>query len=217
MALRTFFLLFISTLVFASPASFSQSLKIKKIYPMGEKIYKHRCSFIDVSHYAKYETLLHAIESDGMCKKLSKQHLEAVSVYLWDHRDTAEEKKLSISVTKEDRCRICGMYVYKYPKWATQIIYHNGVEKFDGVKDMMKYYLHHKNGIEMVAVRDYYTQKVIDGQKAYYVIGSDVYGPMGNELIPFQDKKSATNFYLDHHGKKVVKFSEITLDMVEAL
>lgn len=198
-------------------ASYSEAVKIKKIYPMGEKIYKHQCKRINVTHFMSLESLQSAINKGALCTKMSAKHLEAVSIYLWDHKEPAQMEKISIDVTPEDRCRICGMYVYKYPKWATQITYHNGVEKFDGVKDMMKYYFRHKDRIETIAVRDYYTQKVIDAREAYFVIGSDVYGPMGNELIAFGDKKSATNFYLDHHGKKIVKFSEITLEMVEGL
>ena len=216
MLLRTLFMVLVTSFSLFG-ASYSEAGKIKKIYPMGEKIYKHQCKKIDTTHFMSLEALKEAISKDGLCKKMSAKHLDAVSIYLWDHKEPVQMEKLSIDVTPEDRCRICGMYVYKYPKWATQITYHNGVEKFDGVKDMMKYYLRHKNGIEMIAVRDYYTQKMIDGRSAYYVIGSDIYGPMGNELIPFGDKKSATNFYLDHHGKKIVKFSDITLKMVEKL
>ncbi len=33
------------------------------------------------------------------------------------------------------------MFVYKYPKWITQIVYKDGNRlSFDGVKDMMKFY-----------------------------------------------------------------------------
>jgi nitrous oxide reductase accessory protein NosL len=49
----------------------------------------------------------------------------------------------------------------------------------------------------------------IDGTKAYYVIGSDTYGPMGHELIPFKDLSDAKNFLKDHKGKKILKFQEI--------
>ena len=52
--------------------------------------------------------------------------------------------------------------------------------------------------------------KGIDGTKAFYVINSDVYGPMGEELIPFLTKEDAQTFLMDHKAKKIVIFSEIT-------
>ena len=75
---------------------------------------------------------------------------------------------------------------------------------------MMKYYFENKDGISKILVSEYYSQKAIDATKAYYVVGSDVYGPMGAELIPFSSQKEAKTFYMDHKGVKILKFSEIT-------
>ena len=47
--------------------------------------------------------------------------------------------------------------------------------------------------------------------------GSDVYGPMGHELIPFSSRAAAENFLKDHHGKQVISFSEITSELIESL
>jgi nitrous oxide reductase accessory protein NosL len=47
--------------------------------------------------------------------------------------------------------------------------------------------------------------------------GSDVFGPMGNELVPFNKESDAREFMKDHTGKKILRFSDITLDMVKAL
>jgi nitrous oxide reductase accessory protein NosL len=33
---------------------------------------------------------------------------------------------------------------------------------------------------------------------AYYVLGSDIYGPMGRELIPFEKEADAKEFIKDH-------------------
>lgn len=37
---------------------------------------------------------------------------------------SAEERKIEIS--KQDRCPVCGMFVYKYPKWVAQIYFSDG-------------------------------------------------------------------------------------------
>jgi nitrous oxide reductase accessory protein NosL len=40
---------------------------------------------------------------------------------------------------------------------------------------------------------------------------------MGHELVPFKKEESAKTFMAEHHGKKIVKFDEITAHMVMAL
>ena len=114
-----------------------------------------------------------------------------------------------IKVTKDEKCPICGMFVYKYPKWAAQIFYDKKHYSFDGVKDLMKYYFNNKNGISKILVTDYYSQKTIDARKAFFVIVSDVYGPMGDELVPFLNEDDAKTFYMDHKGSKIIKFKDI--------
>jgi len=130
----------------------------------------------------------------------------------------------TIQVGKDEKCPICGMFVYKYPRWATQIFYKKdskeGHYSFDGVKDLMKFYfdpkawgnfeVKDKRDITKILVTDYYTQKGIDAKKAYFVLGSNVYGPMGDELIPFENEDDAKTFKEDHRGKEVLKFEEIT-------
>jgi hypothetical protein len=111
------------------------------------------------------------------------------------------------------------MFTYKYPKWAAQIYYGEKHFSFDGVKDLMKLYFdatkwgkytdNTRDKISKILVTDYYSQKAIDGTKAYYVIGSDVPGPMGNELIPFAQESDAKSFFDDHHAKTIVRFDKI--------
>jgi copper chaperone NosL len=49
------------------------------------------------------------------------------------------------------------------------------------------------------------------------VVGSDVHGPMGHELIPFSTRAGAESFLADHHGKQILSFAEITPELVEEL
>ena len=133
--------------------------------------------------------------------------------------------KAGEGVNKESRCPVCGMFVAKYPQWLTQVNMSDGSgEVFDGVKDMMAYYFSPQQfgaakGITAgeVFVRAYYSQDWVDGKKAIYVIGSDVNGPMGHELIPFAGQAEAESFFKDHHGSKIYSFSEITPELIEAL
>jgi nitrous oxide reductase accessory protein NosL len=66
-------------------------------------------------------------------------------------------------------------------------------------------------------VKDYYTLNAIDGRKAFYVVGSDVYGPMGQELVPFEKITDAQGFSEDHKGKNILRFGEITPAVLDTL
>jgi copper chaperone NosL len=49
------------------------------------------------------------------------------------------------------------------------------------------------------------------------VIGSDVFGPMGRELIPFKTEADAKGFMQDHQGKFMLRFKEVTVEVVKNL
>jgi len=213
--------------------------KQKKMYPMGEKIYAKMCKPIDVDSYSRINELKAAIKSKNLCKPMKEKQLQAVALYLWDVKGGHAKKSscthnsaldIKIDLSKKDKCPVCGMFVYKYPKWAAFIYYEkDGIVEhfaFDGVKDMMKFYFEPtkwgkygnvKDRIKKIVVRDYYTLKPVLAESAWYVVGSDVYGPMGNELIPFKTELAAKNFMADHKGKKVVRFNEITKELVYKL
>ena len=135
-------------------------------------------------------------------------------------------EKGPITPAAKDKCPVCGMFVAKYPDFAAEIIFKDGsYAVFDGVKDMFKYYFNlakynpskKLTDIDSIHVTDYYDLKWIDGYKAFYVEGSDVYGPMGRELIPFEKKDGAEQFMTDHIGKSLLKFEEITDDLIKML
>ncbi|EDZ62105.1 hypothetical protein SMGD1_0037 [Sulfurimonas gotlandica GD1] len=186
--------------------------KIKKLYPMGKRIFEKMCNKdIDVTNYIEINELKADIKNKELCKPLNEEKLQVLALYLWEVKrfgdlDNIEGK---IHVTEDEKCPICGMFVYKYPKWAAQIFYADRHYSFDGAKDMMKYYYEHKEGISKILVTDYYSQKAIEARESYFVFGSDVYGPMGDELIPFEKLSDAKTFSMDHKGIKVLKFDEI--------
>jgi nitrous oxide reductase accessory protein NosL len=59
--------------------------------------------------------------------------------------------------------------------------------------------------------------KSISAHDAFFVVGSEVYGPMGHELIPFATEADAEVFRKDHKGKQVLRFQEITPKVLEKL
>jgi nitrous oxide reductase accessory protein NosL len=125
-----------------------------------------------------------------------------------------------------DKCPVCGMFVAKYPDFVAQVIYKDGsYAVFDGAKDMFKYYFNLKKyaptrTIEEMAsiyVTDYYSLEPVEGTDAWYVTGSDVFGPMGKELIPFGKESDARGFMKDHRGKSLLRFKDIHMELIREL
>ncbi len=125
-----------------------------------------------------------------------------------------------------DRCPVCGMFVARYPDWIAEIVFRDGdTVVFDGVKDLGQYWLdmrrytpgRSREEVQAVYVSDYYTLEPIDGRAAFYVLGSDVYGPMGKELIPFRRRADAEGFLADHKGTRILGFREIPDALPELL
>lgn len=125
-----------------------------------------------------------------------------------------------------DKCPVCGMFVYKYPDWVASVEMAGGQRfYFDGAKDMFRFLFNMDEfgqgrvaaDISRMHVTDYYDLVTVAADKAYYVIGSDVYGPMGRELVPFASIEAAREFMKDHKGKRVLEFGDINADMVEGL
>ncbi len=128
--------------------------------------------------------------------------------------------------TAKEKCPVCGMFITKYPDWTSAVLFKDGSPAFfDGAKDMFKYLLDlkrysptkKKEDIEAVWVQDYYSLSPIMAGKAWFVQGSDIFGPMGRELIPLETESGAREFLKDHKGQRIFKFSEVTLEIIKSL
>lgn len=120
---------------------------------------------------------------------------------------------------KKDRCPVCGMFVAPYPDWVSTIQFEDGSQLFfDGAKDLFRYYFSLPNKqdsrtreqIAGIYLTDYYSTRLLPVDQLYLVLGSDVYGPMGHELVPVAGKAAAENFLKDHQGTKILRFEQLT-------
>jgi len=118
----------------------------------------------------------------------------------------------------EAKCPVCGMFVARYPDWVAGVVFRDGTAAyFDGAKDLFKFLLHperHGNGrkaaeVATVFVTDYYAVTQVDAHAAFFVLGSDVYGPMGTELVPFEKRADAEEFQKDHKGTAILRFQDV--------
>ncbi len=127
---------------------------------------------------------------------------------------------------EKDRCAVCGMPVASFTNWISSVVFKDGTTSFfDGPKDMFQFLFdvpkYRKNAtrqdIAKIFVTSYYTLQPIKAEEAFFVIGSDVAGPMGPEIVPFQTEKEASAFLKDHNGKQMVKFNEITPEVLAGI
>ena len=134
--------------------------------------------------------------------------------------------KGTVAVPPGAKCPVCGMFVAKYPDWTSTVRFRDGaILYYDGPKDMFSHYFDtarytpgkRQTDIVALAVKEYYSLATIDARAAFFVSGSDVYGPMGSELVPFKTEKDAASFKLDHRGKRVLRFNEITRQTIQSL
>jgi copper chaperone NosL len=137
----------------------------------------------------------------------------------------AGERK-AVEPLQKDKCPVCGMFVARYPDWLAEIVFKDGsYAVFDGAKDLFKYYLDLKKynpgkqgaDIDSIFLKDYYSVNFVDGFEAHYVSGSDTYGPMGRELIPFEKEAEAQEFMKDHKGQAILRFKDVTGDIIKSL
>jgi nitrous oxide reductase accessory protein NosL len=120
----------------------------------------------------------------------------------------------------EDRCPVCGMSVLPFPEWIAQIRFRDGSTVFfDGCKDLFRYLLSDagrgpangsKDGdVVAIYVTNYYDGEAMAARPAWFVVGSDVMGPMGPELVPHRCRDAAEDFVKDHGGRRILTFDQI--------
>jgi nitrous oxide reductase accessory protein NosL len=118
------------------------------------------------------------------------------------------------------------MFVAKYPEWSASLTFRDGKsEFFDGVKDLFRYYQglsryaprRKPAEIREILVKDYYSLAAVDARSAWYVIGSDVLGPMGREAVPFAREADAGSFLKDHRGTRILRFNDLTPTVIKGL
>ena len=130
--------------------------------------------------------------------------------------------KIVEPVDQQDKCPVCGMYPARYARHKCQIqthdktVYHlcstnclfaflENSAKFAG-KNVQPF---------LIWVVDFQSGAWISGRTGYYVVGSDQRGPMGKEAIAF-DKMAAAKKFAATHGGKVIIFTGVTFDKIDA-
>ena len=120
------------------------------------------------------------------------------------------------------------MKLYKYPKWAAKIELASGEQiYFISPKSMFEFYLRpgkwpefnikSENDFKNIYVTDYATLKPVKAKGAFYVYGSSVTSPAGDDLIPFDSYRQAEEFSKKYNAKRIFGFKEVSRGLINWL
>ena len=138
------------------------------------------------------------------------------------------EKKYFLSFDKNTSCLVRHIKVYKAPKWVAKIEVRNGkTVYFSSPKSMFEFY--HRPGkwfdvgvkrerdFNKIVVTDYATTEPINAEDAFFVYGSSVTSPAGDDLVPFESESEAKKFAKAFSGKRILKFDEVPDALIRLL
>ena len=122
--------------------------------------------------------------------------------------------------TEKDTCTVCGMPPASYPKHHSQIWAMDGSTlHFCSTQCMVNFnadplkYVKEPTKTKMAWVTLFSDGMYESAFGAYYVVGSQVNGPMGKEAIPFKLKSDAEEF-VKTNGGKIVNFQQLTPQLI---
>ena len=108
------------------------------------------------------------------------------------------------------------MFPARYPKFNCQIVFKDGsYEAFDSAIGLLVY-LHFpdKTGITLKPVaevyfKDYLKESWLEADKALFVTGSEIRGPMGIQFVPVDSQLAAKQIKKQANGKDIIHFKMI--------
>jgi nitrous oxide reductase accessory protein NosL len=111
---------------------------------------------------------------------------------------------------KEERCQTCGMRIDHKSVWRAEADAGGRAVSFDSPRCALEALLRPKPGpkVEALRVQEFYSTAWRPAANVRFVLGSDVLGPMGQDLVPV-DPERVAKFIADHHGR-AVSLGEIT-------
>lgn len=120
------------------------------------------------------------------------------------------------------------MKVYKNPKWVAKIELVNGKKLFFvSPKSMIEFYHHpgkwfdigvkSEDDFKEILVTDFKTLEPVKAKGAFYVYGTNVTSPAGDDLVAFDSYKAAEEFSNKHNGKRIFGFREVSPALIRLL
>lgn len=121
------------------------------------------------------------------------------------------------SKSAEQRCKHCGMKIDPASAWRTDLVAPDGTTtSFDTPRCALTSWRTGKSQAASLRVQEYYERQWRSGDELRFVIGGDVVGPMGPDLVPV-DPARATKFIQDHGADRALRLDEITTDVLSGM
>ena len=123
---------------------------------------------------------------------------------------------LAAACTRETRCATCGMRVDPKSTWRADLVTANGLVHFDTPRCALLAWRGGKTVASSLMLADFYDQRWQSAEGLRFVLGSDVVGPMGADLVPV-DPARTPKFLSDHNGARALALAEITPNVLSSL
>jgi len=134
----------------------------------------------------------------------------------------------SMDFDKNTSCLVRHFKVYKEPKWVGKIKVRNGkTVYFSSPKSLFEFYhvpgkwfdvgVKSERDFSEIVVTDYETLKHINAETAYFIYGTNVTSPAGDDLIAIETEEAAKVFSKAHNGKRILKFDEVSDALIRLL
>lgn len=134
----------------------------------------------------------------------------------------------TMGYNEDTECVVRHFKVYKDPKWVASAELQNGKKVFfSSPKSMFEFY--HRPGkwfdigvksekdFKEILVIDFDTLKPVNAKGAFFVYGSNVTSPAGDDLVAFDSYKTAQEFAKKHNGKRIFGFREVSDALIRLL
>ncbi len=153
--------------------------------------------------------------------------LVALSVFLVGCGEAPQEQMLkqAVAIESSDECHLCGMIISNFPgpKGEAYQSGNDDIMKFCSTRDLFSYLLQPENERQIKEVYVHDMSKTpwqkpeddyfIDAKSAWFVVGSNQKGAMGQTLASFSKQEHAQAFS-ENYGGKVYQFKDITIDIL---
>jgi hypothetical protein len=124
---------------------------------------------------------------------------------------------LLVACKKESRCKQCGMRIDPSSPWRTELVADDGtVTSFDTPRCAFTSWRRGATPAKTLRAQDYYERRWARAEELRFVVGGDVPGPMGPDLVPVEPAR-ALKFVQDHGADRAYLADEITMAVLDSL
>lgn len=118
---------------------------------------------------------------------------------------------------KDARCKHCGMRIDPASAWRADLVGEDGkVTSFDTPRCALQSWRSGTTPAKTIRVQEYYDRQTRDGNELRFVVGGDVVGPMGPDLVPVDPARSS-KFIQDHGADRALRLDEITSQVLSGI